>query len=213
MAVASRWSLRLALTAILTMLFVAAPWGVRAQEIKLLALGDSLTAGYGLKREDGFVATLERALRAEGRAVTVIDGGVSGDTTAGGLERLDWMLADKPRAAIVALGGNDALRALPPDDTRANLLAIVRGLQAQGVKVLIAGMYAPRNLGPDYVRVFDAAFPAVARETGAALHPFFLEGVAGDPALNQADGIHPNPAGVEVMVRGVLPAVRALLTP
>lgn len=192
------------------LLFYANPaW---ADPLRLLALGDSLTAGYGLPHEDAFPVRLEAALRARGHAVMVLDAGVSGDTTAGGRARLDWVLADDPDAAIVALGGNDGLRGLDPEGTRANLTAIVERLRGEGIPVLIAGMLAPPNLGPDYGSAFNAVFPEVAEETGALLYPFFLEGVAAEPALNQPDGIHPTAEGVAVMVAGILPAVEALLT-
>ncbi len=191
-------------------LFYAPP--VAADPLRLLALGDSLTAGYGLPHEDAFPVRLEDALRARGHAVVVLDAGVSGDTTAGGRARLDWVLADDPDAAIVALGGNDGLRGLDTEGTRENLMAIVDRLQGEGMPVLIAGMLAPPNLGADYGAAFNAVFPEVAEETGALLYPFFLEGVAAEPALNQADGIHPTAEGVAVMVAGILPAVEALLT-
>ena len=191
-------------------LFYVSP--VAADPPRLLALGDSLTAGYGLAQEDAFPAQLETALRARGHAVAVLDAGVSGDTTAGGRARLDWVLADDPDAAIVALGGNDGLRGLDPAGTRATLTAIVERLRGEGIPVLIAGMLAPPNLGPDYGAAFNAVFPEVAEETGALLYPFFLEGVAAEPALNQPDGIHPTAEGVAVMVAGILPAVEALLT-
>lgn len=193
------------------MTLVYAP-SAAADPLRLLALGDSLTAGYGLPHEDAFPVRLEAALRARGHAVVVLDAGVSGDTTAGGRARLDWVLADDPDAAIVALGGNDGLRGLNPAGTRENLRAIVDRLQGEGMPVLIAGMLAPPNLGQDYGSAFNTIFPEVAEETGALLYPFFLEGVAAEPALNQADGIHPTAEGVAVMVAGILPAVEALLT-
>ncbi len=183
-----------------------------AAPIPLLALGDSLTAGYGLPPGQGFVPRLEAALRARGRAVRVLDAGVSGDTTAGGLARLDWALAERPRAAIVELGGNDALRGLDPRQTYANLAAILDRLAARGVPTLLAGMLAPPNLGADYGRAFAEVYARLARERpGVILYPFFLEGVAADPALNQPDRIHPNARGVEEIVRRMLPAVEALL--
>ena len=190
-------------------MLLAAPAG--AAEVKLLVLGDSLTAGYGLPRDSGFPRQLERALRANGREVRVIDAGVSGDTTAGGLARLDWALAEKPQAAVVALGANDGLRGLAPAATRANLDAIAAGLAARRVKVLIAGMKAPPNLGREYGAEFEAVFAAVAEGHRALLYPFFLEGVAADPALNLADGLHPNAQGVARMVEGIGPLVERLL--
>lgn len=185
----------------------------RAQApIRLLALGDSLTAGYGLPQDQGFVPQLQRALAARGHQVRVINAGVSGDTTAGGLARLDWSLADKPQAAIVALGGNDGLRALPPAQSRAALAGILDRLAARNIPTLLAGMLAPPNLGAQYGREFAAVFEDLARaRPEVVFYPFFLEGVAGDAALNQPDGIHPNERGVAEMVRRILPAVEALL--
>lgn len=183
-----------------------------AAPVRLLALGDSLTAGFGLPPGQGFVPQLQAALRAYGHDVQVLDAGVSGDTTAGGLARLDWALADHPQAAIVELGGNDGLRGLPPRETRANLAAILDRLKAQRIPTLLAGMLAPPNLGADYGREFAEVFKSLAREHPEVIfYPFFLEGVAADPALNQPDGIHPNAKGVEVIVRRILPAVETLL--
>ena len=194
------------------------PLAVRAQQasgngpIRLLALGDSLTAGYGLPPGQGFVPRLEVALRERGHDVKVLDAGVSGDTTAGGLARLDWALAERPHAALVELGGNDGLRGLPPRDSRGNLAAILDKLAERGIPALLAGMVAPPNLGTEYGREFLATFADLARERPeVAFYPFFLDGVAADPALNQPDGIHPNARGVEEVVRRILPAVEALL--
>ncbi|WP_255575337.1 arylesterase [Caldovatus aquaticus] len=186
------------------------------EEVRLLMLGDSLTAGYGLPAAQSLPARLEAALRARGRAVRVVNAGVSGDTAAGGRARLDWALAalpeDAPAAAIVALGANDGLRGLPAGELHANLAAILDGLGRRGVPALLAGMYAPPNLGPDYGREFAEAYRRLARERSEVVfYPFLLEGVAGDPALNQPDGIHPNPRGVEEIVRRMLPAVETLL--
>ncbi len=178
---------------------------------RLTVLGDSLTAGYGLTAEEAFPAQLERALQAQGLAVSVSNAGVSGDTTAGGLARLDWALADRPDLVIVELGANDALRALPPAATAANLDAILTRLQQRKVAVLLAGMVAPRNLGRDYYGNFDAIYPRLAAKYQVPLYPFFLDGVAGDPALNQADGIHPNPRGVAKIVRRIMPLVQKTL--
>ena len=182
-----------------------------AAPIKILALGDSLTAGYGLAEADGFCPQLEKALRGAGHDVQVIDGGNSGDTTADGLARLDWSLADNPQVVIVELGGNDALRGLDPAQAKANLDAILTRLEKQGRVVLLAGMKAPRNLGPDYVLAFDGMYPDLAARHRVALYPFFLDGVATIPALNQADGFHPNPAGVAIIVKRILPAVEKAL--
>ena len=174
---------------------------------RVLVLGDSLTAGYGLPLEESFPARLEAALRAEGFDVEVVNGGVSGDTTAGGLARLDWLLADRPDLVIVELGGNDALRGLDPDETRRNLDAILVRLGRDAIPALLAGMQAPRNLGKAYVARFDRIYPELAARHDVALYPFFLEGVATDPALNQDDGIHPNARGVMVIVEKILPYV------
>ena len=176
-----------------------------ADPLRVLAFGDSLTAGYGLTAADGFPARLEAALTAAGVAARVIDGGVSGDTTAGGLARLDWALAEDPDVVIVELGGNDGLRGLDPAATEANLDAILARLGAEGRAVLLTGMRAPPNLGPEYGAAFDGVFPALARRHGVAFYPFFLDGVAADPALNQPDGIHPNAAGVALIVERLLP--------
>jgi len=174
------------------------------------ALGDSLTAGYGLPPGQGFVPRLQAALRGAGVPATVANGGVSGDTAAQGRARLLWGLRGlgrTPDLVIVELGANDMLRGLPVAQTRANLAAILAELKRRHVAVLLAGMRASRNLGPDYVRAFDATYPALARQAGVPLYPFFLDGVAGRPALIQADGLHPNPAGVGVVVGRILPAV------
>lgn len=187
----------------------AAP--VLAAPLDVLALGDSLTAGYGVMAPDSFPAQLERALKAKGHDVRMINAGVSGDTSAGGLARLDWILASHPRAAIVELGANDGLRGLDPARMAANLDAIVAKLQGAGIEVLLTGMEAPPNLGTDYAKAYRAAFAQVAQTRKVAFYPFFLEGVAGRPELNQADGMHPNPKGVEVLVSRLLPEVERLL--
>lgn len=178
---------------------------------RLLVLGDSLTAGYGLPAADAFPAQLERALEARGRDVRVINAGVSGDTTAGGLARLDWALAEDPGYAIVALGSNDGLRGVDPAVTARNLSEIVERLKARNVKVLLAGMYAPPNLGREYGDAFNAVYPRLADRYDVALYPFFLDGVAAVPEYNQMDGLHPNRQGVAVMVEHILPYVTALL--
>lgn len=174
---------------------------------RLAVLGDSLTTAYGLALAEGFPAALERRLQADGYRCAVLDAGVGGDTTAGGLARLDWTLADRPSHVIVELGGNDALRALPPEQMEQNLDAIVSRLRADGVAVLLAGMRAPPNLGRDYGEAFEAVFPRVAERHNVPLYPFFLDGVAGDPALNQGDGIHPTAAGIAVIVERILPTL------
>lgn len=192
-----------------------APTAAPAQprDIRLLMLGDSITAGYGLPRAAALPARLEAALRGAGRGVRVIDAGVSGDTTAGGRARLDWALADRPDAVIVALGGNDGLRGLDPRQSRANLAAILDRLAERNIRVMLAGMLAPPNLGADYGREFAEVFQGLSRERpGVVFHPFLLEGVAAEATLNQADGIHPNSAGVDEMVRRMLPMVLSLLS-
>jgi len=184
---------------------------VFAAPIRLLVLGDSLTAGYGLPREDGFQAVLAAALRARGIEVTMIDGAVSGDTTAGGLARLDWALTDGADAAIVELGANDGLRGLPPAEMERNLTAILDRLTARHVKVLLSGMYPPPNFGPDYTRDFRAVFDRLGARPGVIYDPFFLDGVALKPALIQSDGLHPNAQGVTLIVGRLLPPVLRLL--
>jgi acyl-CoA thioesterase-1 len=182
-----------------------APAGTSA--VKLAVLGDSLTAGYGLSPAQSFPTRLGEALKAQGRNVTVINHGVSGDTTAGGLERIDWMLGDKPDIVLVELGANDALRAIDPASTEHNLDAIITRLKQAGVTVWLAGMLAPRNFGPEYARQFDGIYKKLADKHGVPLYPFFLDGVAQERALNQADGIHPNAKGVDVVVDRILPFV------
>ncbi|MGO1119728.1 arylesterase [Rhodovibrionaceae bacterium A322] len=192
---------------------------LKAQEsLRLLAFGDSLVHGYGLPAGQAFPDQLALALAASGTAngleVEVINGGNSGDTTAAGLARLTWSLADNPDAVLVVLGGNDGLRGLSPDETYNNLSAILDTLAAREIPVLLAGMLAPRNLGSDYARSFDGAFARLARERQGEnffFYPFFLEGVAAERDLNQPDGIHPNEAGVAEIVRRILPQVNALL--
>jgi acyl-CoA thioesterase-1 len=180
-------------------------------ETRLLVLGDSLTAGFGLKVGDAFPARLEAALRREGLAVKVINGGVSGDTTAAALARLGWALGAKPDAVIIELGGNDALRGVAPARTEANLAAILARLARHNIAVLLCGMIAPPNMGRDYGRRFNAIYGRLAERFGVLFYPFFLEGVAMKPALNQRDGIHPNGRGVGVIVERLLPYARELV--
>ena len=205
---------RISILAILVM-FAATVGGTRdaraTKEIVIVAFGDSLTAGYGLSASDAFPAQLESALRQAGRQVRVINGGVSGETTAGGRARLDWVLADKPDAAIVELGANDALRGIDPKEASRNLGAILSELKKRNVRVLLAGMLAPPNLGSRYTRAFDTIFPDLAAAHDVMLYPFFLDGVAAEPALNQHDGIHPNALGVAVIVDRILPYVSRLI--
>lgn len=183
-----------------------------AREIRLMMLGDSITAAYGLARNQGLPARLEAALRERGRQVRVIDAGVSGDTTAGGRARLAWALADRPDAVIVALGGNDGLRGIEPRSTAANVNAILDALKQRNLPVMLAGMLAPPNLGAEYGREFAATFTTIAQaRPEVVFYPFLLDGVAGDPAMNQPDRIHPNEAGVAELVRRMLPSVESLL--
>jgi acyl-CoA thioesterase-1 len=179
--------------------------------IRLLILGDSLTAGYGLAAEEAFPAQLEEALLQSGRNVSVINAGVSGDTSAGGLARLDWALQDDPQMVIVALGGNDALRGLPPEETFANLDAILERLKVAGIHVILIGMKAPRNLGESYTTAFDQIYPRLAQKHNVSFYPFFLDGIALDPSLNQTDGIHPNVDGIALIVERILPLVESAL--
>jgi acyl-CoA thioesterase I len=183
----------------------------RAERV-IVALGDSLTAGLGVAADEAYPALLETRLAREGYAYRVVNAGVSGDTTAGGLRRVDWVLRAKPEIAIVALGANDGLRAQSPQAMRENLTAIVKRLQAAGARVLLVGMRLPPNYGADYTTEFQAVFPEVARRTGAAFMPFLLDGVAADPRLNQPDGIHPTAAGQQVIADRLWPYLRPLLT-
>lgn len=177
----------------------------------IAVLGDSLTAGFGLAPEEAYPALLQERLRRAGYNYRVVNAGVSGDTTAGGLRRVGWVLRSRPTIAIVALGANDGLRGLSVAGMRANLEQIVERFRAEGVRVLLAGMRVPPNYGEAYGREFAAAFPAVAHKTGAALMPFLLDGVAGDPQLNQADGIHPNARGQAIIAARVWRHLEPLL--
>ena len=185
--------------------------GAQAAPLRLLVLGDSLTSGYGLPQADGFEAQLAAALRADARDVRIIDGAVSGDTTAGGRARLDWALGDGADAAIVELGANDGLRGVDPKDMEANLTRILDALAVRHVPVLLTGMYAPPNLGQDYELAYRAVFDRLGQRPGVLYDPFFLRDVAAIPALNQPDGIHPNPDGVKRIVARLLPLVEQLL--
>jgi acyl-CoA thioesterase I len=191
--------------------------GIAAGEARgegvVVVLGDSLTAGLGVAADEAFPARLQARIRAEGYAYRVTNAGVSGDTTAGGLRRVDWVLRANPEIVIVALGANDGLRGQSPPAIRANLEEIVARLQAAGARVLLVGMRLPPNYGADYTKEFEAIFPAVARRAKVALMPFLLDGVAADPRLNQADGIHPTAAGQQIMADRVWPYLRPLLLP
>ena len=183
----------------------------QARPIRVLILGDSLTAGYGLPAADGFQAQMSAALKARGHDVQLVDGAVSGDTTAGGRARLDWALGDGADAAMVELGANDMLRGLPVPDMEANLTAILDTFAQKHIPVLLTGMLAAPNLGAAYGAAFKAAFARLGRRPDLIFDPFFLEGVAADPRLNQADGLHPNAAGVKIEVQRLLPTMEKLL--
>ena len=179
--------------------------------IKLMIFGDSLTAGYGLKRSDSFSEKLSNALKSKGRNVRIILSSVSGDTTAGGKARLDWALIEKPDVFLLELGANDGLRGIEPSVSRENLESIIKKLKKNRVKTLIVGMFAPPNLGKEYSREFNNIFSSLARKYSLLFYPFFLEGVAANPQLNQADGIHPNPKGVDEIIKRMLPIIMKLV--
>jgi acyl-CoA thioesterase-1 len=179
--------------------------------LKIVAFGDSLTAGYGLPAQEAFPARLERALKAKGHNVEIENAGVSGDTASGGLSRLDWSIADGTDAVIVELGANDMLRGVPPKVTLQALDDILAKLKARNIPVLLAGMRAAPNMGADYVRDFEAIFPALAQKYDVVFYPFFLDGVATDPKLALRDGVHPNGAGVQIIVDGILTKVEELI--
>jgi len=197
---------------VLALVVLSLPPRARAEEPVIVALGDSLTAGLGVAVEEAYPALLQARLVREGLHYRVVNAGVSGDTTAGALRRLDWVLRARPTIVIVALGANDGLRGLPVGTMRDNLVAIITKLRASGARVLLAGMRLPPNYGVDYTREFAAAFDAVARRTSVPLLPFLLEGVAGRAALNLPDGIHPNAAGQRQVANTVWRALRPLLT-
>ena len=199
---------------VVVMAAVISLWASAAQArtVRLLVLGDSLTAGYGLAAPDGFQAQMAAALRAAGHDVVLVDGAVSGDTTAGGRARLEWAMGDGVDAALVELGANDGLRGTDPREMEANLVAILDGLAARHVPVLLTGMEAAPNLGAEYGAAFRDVFMRLGRRPGLLFDPFFLEGVAGDASLNQNDHMHPNPAGVKKEVQRLLPIVEKLLS-
>ena len=215
-----RWTLRsygraevpLKLLAIVA-LAMAMAWPALAADkpVRIVAFGDSLTAGLGLPAQEAFPAKLQAALKAKGLAANVVNAGVSGDTASAGLERLEWSVPDGTDGIILELGANDALRGLDPALTQKALNEILDKLAARRIPVLLAGMKAPRNLGSDYTARFDAIYPALASTHPVVFYPFFLEGVAADPHLNQGDGLHPNAAGVDVIVARILPQVEELI--
>ena len=180
--------------------------------IKMVVLGDSLSAGFGLSASSAFPVRLQKALKAKGIDVDMINAGVSGDTTSGGRDRLDWSVPEGTEAVILELGANDALRGIDPKVTRTALTEILTRLQARKIAVLLCGMFAPPNYGADYSAKFNAIYPDLAKAFQVPLYPFFLEGVATDAKLNQADGLHPTAAGVDVIVRNILPTVEAFLS-
>jgi acyl-CoA thioesterase-1 len=206
-------------TLLVAALVVAMSWGCvvaavpagAAEPLRIVALGDSLTAGLGLPASAAFPARLEQALRAKGMAVTITNAGVSGDTASDGLARLDWSVPEGTDAVILELGANDALRGIDPAVTRKALAEILDRLRQRRLPVLLCGMLAPRNLGEDYGHKFDAIYPDLAASSGVLLYPFFLDGVATDGKLNQRDGMHPTAAGVDVIVARILPKVQELI--
>src|SRR5262245_33272278 len=206
----ARMLLRMACAAGLALVMLA-PSRAADAPIRIVALGDSLTAGFGLPGEAAFPTRLEAALRAKGLAVEISNAGVSGDTSSGGLARLDWSVTEGTDGVIVELGANDALRGVDPAVTRAALQDLLRRLKARGIAVLLTGMRAPPNMGQDYTRIFDAIFPALAADNDVVFYPFFLDGVAAERTLNQPDGLHPTAQGVDTIVRRILPKAEELI--
>ena len=201
--------IRFVILACLAILVTGANAG--AEPYKIVGFGDSLMAGYGLDAGQGFPEKLEKALRERGHDVVIANAGVSGDTTSGGLSRLDWSVPDGTQLVILELGANDMLRGISPDITEKNLDAMISRLKERGIAVLLAGMRAAPNLGPDFQAAFDSIYPRLAERNGVALYPFFVDGVAGDPALLLPDGMHPNASGVDRMVQNMLPEVEKML--
>ena len=191
--------------------FAQTPAAAGARPLKLVVLGDSLSAGLGLSAAAAFPEQLQKSLRSNGIAVDIVNAGVSGDTSSGGRDRLDWSVPEGTDGVIVELGANDALRGTDPAITRSALSDIVTRLKARRIAVLLCGMVAPPNLGSDYSARFNAIYPDLAKSSGVPLYPFFLQGVAADASLNQADGMHPTAEGVDVIVRNILPTVEAFL--
>jgi acyl-CoA thioesterase-1 len=197
--------------AVLLLARIAIPVAAAERTVKLVALGDSLTAGYQLSAAAAFPAQLQQALKAKGVAVEVANAGVSGDTSTGGVARLDWSVPDGTDAVILELGANDMLRGVDPKITRTALTEIIQRLKARKIEVLLCGMLAAPNLGPDYARSFNPIYPELAAANGTLLYPFFLDGVAGDAKLNIGDGLHPTGEGVARIVAGILPKVEELI--
>ncbi|WFU29099.1 arylesterase [Bradyrhizobium sp. CB1717] len=196
----------------LVLMTIANPaWADATKPVKLVVLGDSLSAGLGLPAQEAFPQKLQKALQAKGIAVDMTNAGVSGDTTSGGRDRLDWSVPDGTDGVIVELGANDALRGIDPALTRTALTDIVQRLKARKIPVMLCGMLAPPNYGADYAARFNSIYPDLAKQFGVPLYPFFLEGVAADAKLNQADGIHPTAAGVDIIVGNIMPTVEAFI--
>jgi acyl-CoA thioesterase-1 len=209
---ARRFAGRLTLVLLAMALMLPPPAGAQAaRPLKVVVLGDSLTAGLGLPASEAFPARLQKALQAKGIETEIGNAGVSGDTSSGGRDRLDWSVPDGTDAVILELGANDALRGIEPKVTRAALTDILSRLKARGVRVLLCGMLAPPNYGADYAARFNAIYPDLAKAFQVPLYPFFLEGVASDAKLNQADGLHPTADGVDAIVKNILPTVEAFL--
>jgi acyl-CoA thioesterase-1 len=209
MAVERRTRLFMHMLVLMAALLSAGP--VFAQPVKMVVLGDSLSAGLGLSGPAAFPARLQKALKDKGIEVDMINAGVSGDTSSGGRDRLDWSIPAGTEAVIVELGANDALRGTDPAVTRAALSDIVSRLKARKIAVMLCGMLAPPNYGQDYAAKFNTIYPDLAKKFDVPLYPFFLDGVAADPKLNQADGIHPTAEGVDIIVTKMLPTVQAFL--
>jgi acyl-CoA thioesterase-1 len=205
------WAAMLLVFASLGSFSMNSPTFAQTKPLKLVAFGDSLTAGYNLPGSAAFPTVLEKMLRDKGISVEIANAGVSGDTSQGGLERVDWSVPDGTDGVILELGANDALRGVDPALTEKSLDAIVTGLKARGIQVMLAGMYAPRSNGPDYVARFDAIYPKLAEKHGLILYPFFLDGIAGDRVLNQPDMLHPKAEGVRVIAQRILPTVERFL--
>lgn len=197
--------------AIMAALWVLAPFHALADTIRIVGLGDSLMASYGLETQQGFPARLQAALREKGFDVRIEDAGVSGDTTSGGLSRLDWSVPDGTDGVILELGANDALRGLPPERTLENLDAMITRLKERGIPVILAGMLAPPNMGEDYEAKFNAIYPALAEKHDIPLYPFFLDGVTGNPQLLLSDGMHPNEEGIDTMVERFVPVAEQFI--
>ncbi|MET4209278.1 MULTISPECIES: arylesterase [Bradyrhizobium] len=203
--------MHIAVLMIALMTVVDPAWAEAAKPVKLVVLGDSLSAGLGLPAQDAFPTKLQKALQAKGIAVDMTNAGVSGDTSSGGRDRLDWSVPDGTDGVIVELGANDALRGIDPDLTRTALTDIVQRLKTRKIAVMLCGMLAPPNYGAEYAARFNSIYPDLAKKFDVPLYPFFLDGVAADAKLNQADGIHPTAAGVDIIVNNIMPSVEAFL--